>query len=269
MTSRKIITVTFLLFQVLITLGQSELALICSTNTKANQVKIDVMNNIYLISYTGITKQSLCENSTQHYSFIYNSDDVVTDVSNPFKLFIFYKNYHSIEYINNQLSSLGNSIKMTEYTNENVTLACPSYDNGIWVYSFSENILVRYNSSYTKTHQSNPIEELYTQNYNPTQLFEKNEQIYLGIPNFGILVFDKYGTYQKRIPLAFQKQFSVIGSKYYYIHEKKLMAYDSKTFEEAIILEEENDILSFDINTKYISLITQNGMYKLYQIPLN
>ena len=47
------------------------------------------------------------------------------------------------------------------------------------------------------------------------------------------------------------------------------MAYDSKTFEEAIILEEENDILSFDINTKYISLITQNGTYKLYQIPLN
>ncbi len=269
MNNFKILLCTILFFQISTNFGQSELKLICSSQTKASKVNIDVLNNIYLIGLNGITKQSLCEKPNQSYSFIFNGDNIITDISSPFKILIYYSSNNTIEYLNSQLSILGNSIKISDYNNGIITLASSSYDNGIWVYSSSENILIRYNSAFTKTHQSSPIEELYNRSYNPNQLIEKQEQVYFGVPGFGVLIFDKYGSYQKRITIIYQQQFNVIGTKYYYLIENKLMAYDTKTFEEATILTEDSKILSFDINSKYIAIITQSEFYKLYQIPLN
>ncbi len=264
----KILFTSFFLFNLTFLFSQIDLKLICTTSTSAYQVKLDVLNNIYLIEAKGISKQNLCDNPTHNYHFISNNADVIANISSPFKIFIYFSSNNTIEFLNNQLSPIGNTLKISDYTHELITLACPSYDNGIWVYNSSQNILIRYNSTFTKTHQSNPITELYNRNQNPTELFEKNEQLYLGLPNYGVLIFDKYGTYQKTIPINYQKQFNIIGTKYYYLFENKLMAYDTKTFEEAIILKEESDIINFDINTNYIAIITQQGIFKLYQIPL-
>ena len=267
MIKKRTVLSIFLIFHLLMMQGQMDLKLLCSNQTKALDVKLDVLSNIYLINANGMTKQNLCDKISSNYSFVFNGDYIIVDVNSPFKILVYFSSNNTIEYLNNQLSIIGNSIKVDDYSNGITTLACSSYDNGLWFYSSSENVVIRYNSELKKTHQSAPIDEIFQQKLYPTQFFEKQEKLFLGIPNYGVLIFDKYGSYLKRIPILFQQQFNVIGTKYYYTTENSLKAYDSKTFEEIEILREDSRIISFDINSKYIVLVTQNGLFKLYQIP--
>jgi len=234
--------------------------------TKAKEVKIDVLNNIYLITDNKVEKYSFSDKSTINYNFQIPDSEMIIDVSNPFKILIFSPNNYSLKYINSQMTESAKTIYLDGFTSDNIPLACSSYNNCFWLFNASEKRVERYNMSLTKTHQSSPIYLLSNEEFSPKYMAEYNEKLYLFVPNNGVLIFDKFAAFVKKIPIIFEKKSSFINNQFFYIKENSIMVYNTKTFEDFQLIEMENEIADFDINQKFLAILQTDGKLIIYEI---
>lgn len=234
--------------------------------SKAKKVKIDVLNNIYLITDNKVEKYSFSHKTTVNYNFQIPDSEMIVDVSNPFKILIFSPNNYSLKYINNQMTESAKTIYLDKFTSDNIPLACTSYNNCFWLFNASEKRIERYNMSLTKTHQSSPIYLLSNEDFSPKHMAEYNEKLYLFIPNNGVLIFDKFAAFVKKIPIIFEKKSSFINNQFFYIKGNSIMIYNTKTFEDFQLIEMENEIADFDINQKFLAILQTDGKLTIYEI---
>ena len=62
----------------------------------------------------------------------------------------------------------------------------------------------------------------------PNFMLERDNSLYLNDPETGILIFDKYGTYSKTIPVKGLTSFQVFDRKIIYITGQEINIYDTR-----------------------------------------
>lgn len=263
----KLLFVLLLFFQFEKLNAQSDLIQKCTQTVNAKEVRLDLMGNTYLISDNSLKRNLICHNDFVQFQFPFNGHRVTIDPSNSFKILLFFPNSRKIVYLNNYLSSVKELTLPDVIRTDEIPLVCSSYNNGIWLYNLSQNSLVRYNADFNKQYEVYLTAIIDNPTLNPTQLFEVNNQLFLGIPNYGVLIFDKFGSFIKRVPIIYPEIFRYYAGRFYFFNEKSLYGYDPLRFEEQLLLASTEDILSFDISKDYITIISQKQELIVYEIP--
>ena len=223
----------FILFLILTSLLNGQ---IVNHPFNGNSLTTDQFGYYYEISDTQIKKYS--EKGEVFRTYSNNVLGVIAhvDVSNPYKILVYFRDFTKILILDNFLTPTSEIIDLTQIDLDATTLVCRSYNDGTWYYNSLNFELVRKNQELQTTNSSGNLANLLGKNIQPNYLFEYNNRIYLGDSIHGILVFDNYGTYLKSIPLYHLESFQIKDKYILYVNQQgfvesyNFLSFDKKQY---------------------------------------
>lgn len=228
---------------------------------KGNFLVTDQFGFYYEIKDTEINKYS--KDGKLNCSYSNNVLGVIAnvDVSNPYKVLVYFRDFTKIVILDNTLSPTSEVIDLTSIDLDETNLVCRSYNEGMWYYDPVRFELIRKNQELETTNNSGNLANLLGKNIQPNFLIEYNNKIYLNDTTNGILVFDLYGTYMKTIPLYGLQSFQVKDKYLIYSSSKgEIELYDFFTLE---IMKYQplkyNSITAVRLENKLLYLVNKNN----------
>ncbi len=207
----------------------------------------DDLGNIYTVSQNKLIKRDLNGKLLYDYSPYINGDISFVDAGDPFKILLFYEDFGLIEWLDNTLSSVS-QIYLSEIGMELASLACSSYQNGIWLYLPPFLQLKRLDQFLETSDNSGNLYKAAGIEVDPNYLIERDNTIYLNDPSYGIIILDKYGTFNKLIGIKGLETFQVFSRKIVFMENQQGKILDPKINEEGIIDLPVKDVLNFRLS---------------------
>jgi len=192
----------------------------------------DNLGNVYVISGDMIKKYKEDGSFYRVYSNKRLGNISSADVMNPLKIVLFYKDFSRIVFLDNTVTENGNALLLEDRDLELASLACASFDNGIWVYDPVRFLLVRFNQQLQETVRITNLNQILGYAPEPDFMNEYESILYINDPSRGILRFDIFGTYLSTIPIKNLTNFQVSDKQLFYSKENgSLIAYGLKTLQ--------------------------------------
>ena len=230
------ILMIFCIFNAGLTFAQSDrFTLINTIPVKASMVTSDELGNVYTVNNNMLSKFDPDGKLLYTYSNLLAGDITFADPRDPFKVLVFYQGFGQIELLDNTLSLTTNTISLNMLGLELSTLACPSYQNGFWVYNPQNFELIRIDQFLEITDKTGNITKVTGFGINPNYLIERDNIVYMNDQENGIMLFDKFGTYYKTINIKGLDSFQIFGRKIIFTNDSTLTILDPKTLEEVQI----------------------------------
>ena len=149
------------------------------------------------------------------------------DAQNPLSVLVFYKNQSLVSVLDNTLSEKSAPVDLSHFDLYQVELVSSSMDNDhIWIYNQENTTLLKLNRTLGTTQEIGNLHNLLEIDIEPNYMVETNDNLYLNNPETGILVFDKFGTYYKTIPVKELDNFQIKNNKIYFTQNGIFGYYD-------------------------------------------
>jgi hypothetical protein len=209
---------------------QASFQLIKSISIDAKDIQTDRIGNLYIITksnqlYKYDSKGNLL--GTLNYKYLGNISFI--DASNPFELYVFYKELNEILFLDNNLAYRG-EILLNDYGISQSSAIARSFDNGIWVFDNGDLQLKRMSKNGAALQMSGNIKQFVNGNLQPNFIYDNNDQVFVNDSNVGILVFNVFANFIKTIPIKHCSTIKIIEDDLFYNQSGKLMKYNLKTF---------------------------------------
>lgn len=225
---RHYFTAVVFIFLSVVTFSQTKQVL------NGNQFATDQFGNYYDIASNTIRMYDRTHQLRYSYSNTILGEIASVDVSNPYKILVYYRDFTKVQMLDNTLSPASEVLDLTSIELEETSLICSSYNNGMWYYNQSNFELIRKSEFLETTNTSGNIALIVGGELLPNYLTEYNNRVYLNDPGKGILVFDQYGTYLKTIPILGLTSFQVKEQFLLYIDaENNIETYHFLTLEQS------------------------------------
>lgn len=257
--------VRLLLIKFLIGLVQLQLFsqnLVLEKRLNADAIYLDHLNQIYLLNKKEhtISKYELKGKLLNQTSFKQGWDQAQLDVSDPFKIVMYYPGDFKIRLLDAQLSEIG-SFDDTDLNEQ--AAVCYYTTDQIAVYSNSILKLKNFREA-TEILSARILQPDNLPVSGHPQLFQSNGFIYLFFPGVGISRFTQLLFEDKRWQLN-STQAAVVGDFLYYIDGNKLFQLEAISMAETLKYTFTENAGCFAVNTKF--LVVLDGSY-LKVIPL-
>jgi hypothetical protein len=236
----------------------------------SDKISFDNLNNIYSIKDKQILKYDTKGNLLYNFSNNSLGNITSTDATNPFKILVFYKDFNTLLFLDNTLSTKWNSIDLSSKNILFPTLVCNSHDNGFWVYDSYNTALIRFDNNNSINQKTEYLQNLLNIPFDPIQMFEEGDLLYLNNPSAGIMIFDLYGTYIKTIPLKNIIIHQIVKDNIILSEGNKIKIFNMKTFNDKIINIPLNisELISLKIVESQIIVATRSSI-NIYNIDNN
>jgi hypothetical protein len=153
------------------------------------------------------------------------------DVTDPYKILVFFRDYNLTLFLDNFLSENGSAIDMQELGFDQATLVCLSREKGFWVFDQLRQKVFRLNEDFEITHQTVNFNQWFGKQLQPNYMIQYNNRLYLNEPESGIYVFDHFGTYLKKIPLLGLQDLQLLEKSIGYNTDSTYCNYELEEFE--------------------------------------
>ena len=248
-------TLTFLMLLLFsVSTSAAEFKLVLKIPTTAKDFTTDHLGNVFIVTDNRLVKIDL--NGLE----ITNNDEknlgtlVSVDASNPFKIIAFYKDFSRVQVLDNKLVSRV-EVNLLEKNIFQPLVIAYAQGEGLWVYDQQDFRLKKFDNQFRAVSESSSLDHVLPQLPDPNFLIEADNWLLMNDPSRGILVFDRFGTYYKTIPLTGLSSFQVKDGKIIYFR------YTLKTFN--INTLEEGEIAIPSTDSKLNVRIENNRIYIL------
>lgn len=197
-----------------------------------DKLRVDKMGNAYLRVDNNLYQFSKVQNSYTFEAVNFGTLEQI-DATNPLRLVLFYPDLMNILIVDNTLSQI-NAINLLEFGYQQVTAAARARDNNFWIYDFVGFQLKKITPLGEVLAESENLNVLLGQTVQGNFILEKNNKVYLNDPKYGILVFDAYGTYARKIPLKGLDHFQVFDNDLVFWADSALIRLDPLMNEEVL-----------------------------------
>lgn len=192
--------------------------------------KVDLLGNVYVIENQTLVKYDINGEKIKEYSNKHLGSVSYLDVSDPFRILLFYKDFNQILFLDNYLAEIRSPVQLDDLKMDQVEIVCSSSQGGFWVFNNQSGQLIYFDKNLQKQQESVSLNSINVSLKKPVSLIEKSDFLYMHIPEIGILVFDKYGAYFKTLNLGDISNFQVADGKVIYFKNNSLLKYDMKFF---------------------------------------
>lgn len=179
-----------------------QLKLLTSIAGTYSDFTVDNLGNLYLISATKqIKKLSNKFDSVGLFNDVKRYGDIYClDATNPLKILVFYKDFQTIVVLDRFLNAV-NTIDLRKQNIVQVKAVTLSYDNNIWLFDELDAKIKKLDDNGKVLLSSTDFRMLFDTVPNPTQLIDRDGQLYLYNKAQGFNVFDYYGAKQTHYTL--------------------------------------------------------------------
>jgi len=238
---------------------------------KPQQVSLDRYNYLYMSDEKGNIKKYDEEGKFQVlYSPVKVSNIALLEAWNTIKVFLFYREYQEYVMLERFLTTKQNYV-LDPIAIGFARMATLASDYNLWIFDDTDFSLKKYDQQYNKVLFSTPLDLLLKpKEYDIRHMREYQNQLFLSDLNSGVMVFDIFGNYKKRIPFQGISYFSFYNDYLTFISGTQIVWFDLyglseirfplptlKTYSQAIV------------TAKYTYLFSKEGMdIFTYTVPV-
>ena len=195
---------------------------------QADYITSDELGYIFVVKDKQVAKYHPDGKKMYTYSNLYAGDITYVDTHDPLKILLYYEAFGQIEFLDHTLSLTSSTIELYKLNLELVNLVCASYQGAFWAYNPANFELVRVNSLLEISERTGNLQQAIGLAIEPNYMLERNNFLYVNDPSTGILIFDKYGSYYKTIPVKGLTSFQVFEKRIIYFDGDKISIYDTE-----------------------------------------
>ena len=191
---------------------------------KAKLLTTDKLQQFYLVDANNeVIKYNAKGKELFRFSNNQLGDLSHVDATDPFNVLLYYPDYLKVLTLDRTLNLTG------EFDLQNLGLLYSqavgmTNDNQLWVYDENVFKLRKVNRNGEILLESNDMSLLLDEEVIPNFVIERDNWVYLNVPNKGILVFDNFGRYTKLIPILTER-FDIWQGHLVYQENEKLLAF--------------------------------------------
>ncbi|MDX2190192.1 MAG: hypothetical protein SFY32_10030 [Bacteroidota bacterium] len=183
-----------------------------------DKVSTDIYQNIYLSTEQGVIHKY---NSDGERLLTYSPPKVATvsllEAWNSIKIFVLYRDLQQYIVLDRFLSVLENA-DIEDVDIGFARVMTLSAQNTFWFFDDSDFSLKKYDQSAHKVISKTPFDLMLPRDkYDINYIREYENGLYLNDKNSGILVFDNFGNYRKKLPFNGLSQFGFLKDELYFI----------------------------------------------------
>lgn len=226
-------------------LFQGELQPVKQFPAPSDYILTDAIGNIYSVKGNSLSLYNNEGIKLHTYSNPFCGDISYVDVKDPMRLLVFFKDFNKVVFLSNKLVEIGSPIELDNIGFSGVSICCNSHLGGFWLFDSQALQLIHLNANLEPAHKGTVLQNIFKKTTElPVQLIEDNDMIYMSLPKTGLLVFDKFGTYYKTLPIENVGKFQVMNDKVIQFHANQLYSYDK---------EFQSDSVSLPAKIKFVS----------------
>lgn len=231
---------SWILLSLLLSLSLSSIAqqpkLLKSFEVKARLFAVDNLNNLYVVNEQGdLLKYNNDFELVNRYSENRFGELTSLDPTNPLNLLLFYRNFNTLQILDQQLGSIG-LLQLTPEGFTDISAAATSQGNEIWVYDNSAKQLKKISTSASVVATSEDLFQAGLVEDDPFSFIRcRNNWIYCLLPGKGVMIFDIFGNYYTTMTIPVKDHFQVMDRVLYYFADGQLHFYQFDTHNEGTI----------------------------------
>jgi len=224
----------------------------------------DPVENYYISNQISVWKTSSQNNLNFAYSLKRSGRITSVDAGDPMKILVFYKDLSLITFLDNFLAE-ESSFQLMDYNLDQAEVVCKALNNGIWVYDIKQDKLVKINAVTSKIEiEILNIQRIIGEAFDPDQMLERINGLYLNDPQKGIYVFDNYGAFVRKIPEPNISKFNVIDDMLTFRRNNDIFSLNKETLE-LFKIYSDSTMTDFSITEKKLYILNADSLhiYKL------
>lgn len=221
----------------------------------------DKLGNVFVITENQLLQFDSIGKPKANY-FDRSSGALITvDVSNPLKILLFYRDFAKLQLLNNKLA-LQSTIDLRNTGILQPWAVCQSAQDGYWIYDRQDFALKKMDLNLQVVLQSGDLNQVTGYAVLPSAMAEADQWVYLSNPETGILVFDRYGSYYKTIPIPGIMSFQIIGQDLLYVKDNRLMKFNLKSISEnEVLLPVHDSLVDARFEQQQLFLLTTGSLH--------
>jgi len=229
---------------------------ILKLDISASQIEPDASGNFYVVEGNKISMYSPAGELEYSYSNYFTTKLHNIDVSNPDKTLLFYRQDQKITLLNQYFRTEPEPFFLQEKGYENITAACLSTDDNVWVFDEKQQVLIKLTDAGEFITRGKSLGESLDETADPSFMAASRDRIYLSDPRLGILVFDAIGNYLETLPLKGVVHFRPDNGKLFFVTGKQARIYNLNTGKETSVEMPHNryKTATFDVRGKNMIL---------------
>jgi hypothetical protein len=240
--------------------------LLAELEQKADFISIDKLGNLYLCDGSILYKYNPDGTLLYTYSAFSRGKISGFDVLNPLKIVVFSKDFMQIAFLDQKLAPLQTIGSLSELNLYAPACVCASYDNGFWVYDAVLDQLLRYDANRKISNKSKLLSQIWEKKGTPIGIKETESGfLVMSKPENGLLIFDRFGTYLKTIPI-FANRLFFSGDLILYAEDSILKTIHINTLQENNYPLPESDIRQVCIENKKMLVLTKDNNVRIYRV---
>lgn len=222
----------------------------------ADGLTVDQFGYIYITQFDQLKKYDPKGKEVFAYSNPLVGSIHSVSALDPMNLLLFYKDQAQITTLDNRLSEQ-TALKFTEYGLSDVQLISQSDEENIWVYDQATDKLYRLNKNRSSvTNKSLNITQITKEENTPVQLESTYNNVYLNVPEKGILVFDATGSLIRTLPIKQVDHFALSGNELIACISRDIFSIDQKTGKQTLIHKNDKDIISLAVSKDLLYILS-------------
>lgn len=170
--------------------------LLLPTMVSAQNISADGLGGYWLIDGGRVACVDSHGKRKVSYSELLLGNPTEVDATDPFRILVFYRSSQNLLILNNDASPIGKAVDLSTLVQGETQHVARSSLGGVWIATEGENKLVRYDKHLKRAEQVVTIPPKYSQ-LQLVRLAEHGGNLFVGLDNGHVLVFDTYGALQK------------------------------------------------------------------------
>lgn len=213
----------------------SDWKVLYSVEKELDFIAFDNLFNVYTIHESEIAKYNNEGDFQIRYSDKRLGNIGQVDVEYSLKPLLTYPDLNNIAILDNTMSNNRGTVDLSQLNIGIGALAINSVQNHFWFYDAMTFSLIRTNDNFKRVVETGNLAQILGIEFEPRNMVEFSNRLYVNNPKTGILVFDIFGSYIKTIPLKGLSHIQVFENEIVYFSENKLIRYNPTLYKESVI----------------------------------
>lgn len=212
----------------------------------ASSIVVSALGNVFIHSSTSVYKYSQTGELLAEFSVKNNGSIASIDVSNPFKILVFYKDFQNVIVLDSQLKNTGEQLSFEHLQLYSIEQICWANNNTLWLYDSEKKKLINISLKLEQVKESTPFSLLLPSDSSLiSHVYFAEGFIYCEVSQIGVLVFDNMGTYLRTIYYQNTDKMQ-LSSQFFTLRKSKN---DGSILMHKLKTNDENVIATVDIHT--------------------
>jgi len=188
----------------------------------------DPMGNVLVYHKGDITKFSPLGMELARFSTREIGDISHVDASNPQKILVVFSDFSKAVILDAFLGRSA-SFDLTFDGIQLVKVICSSRESGFWYFDPAEKKLKKIDDQLNVTIEGTPLRQVTDEPVDPSLLYDSGNWLIMNAPDYGFLIYDRFGTYFKSLKPSGQGAFQAINDEILFKENDKMCSLNIKT----------------------------------------